>query len=46
MSFIRLEFDGSQPIYVLEYKYLVAMLECPVFKKIGPIKGEYKEEAA
>ena len=46
MSFIRLEFDGPQPIYVLEYKYLVAMLECPVFKKIGPIKREYEEEVA
>ncbi|MBO5615101.1 MAG: IS66 family insertion sequence element accessory protein TnpB [Prevotella sp.] len=46
MSFIRLEFDGLQPIYVLEYKYLVAMLECPVFKKIGPIKRGYEEEAA
>ena len=46
MSFIRLEFDGSQPIYVLEYKYLVAMLECPVIKKIGPIKGEYEKAAA
>lgn len=37
---------GLQPIYVLEYKYLVAMLECPVFKKIGPIKRGYEEEAA
>jgi len=46
MSFIRLEFDGPQPIYVLEYKYLVAMLECPVFKKIGPINRVYEEEAA
>ncbi len=46
MSFIRLEFDGLQPIYVLEYKYLVAMLECPVIKKIGPIKPELKETVA
>ena len=46
MSFIRLEFNGSQPIYVLEYKYLVAMLECPVIKKIGPIKREYEEKVA
>lgn len=46
MSFIRLEFVGLQPIYVLEYKYLVALLECPVFKKIGPVECEFEEEAA
>lgn len=37
MSFIHLEFDGTRPIYVLEYKYLMAMLKCPVIKRIGPI---------
>lgn len=31
MSFVRLEFEGVLPIYVLEWKYLVAMLSCPVF---------------
>lgn len=37
MSFVRLEFDGSRPVYVLEWKYVVAMLSCPVIKRIGPI---------
>lgn len=34
-SFVRLEFDGIRPIYVLEWKYLVALLSCPVVKKMG-----------
>ena len=34
MSFIRLEFEGTKPIYVLEWKYLTALLSCPVIKKI------------
>jgi len=34
MGFIRLEFDGTKPIYVLEWKYLTALLSCPVIKKI------------
>ncbi|OUP35609.1 IS66 family insertion sequence element accessory protein TnpB [Bacteroides sp. An19] len=34
-SFVRLEFDDIRPIYVLEWKYLVALLSCPVVKKIG-----------
>ena len=38
MSFVRLEFEGVLPIYVLEWKYLVAMLSCPVVKSIGPIE--------
>lgn len=38
MSFIRLEFQGSNPQYVLEWKYLVALLSCPVIKRIGPLR--------
>lgn len=34
MSFVRLEFDGTRPIYVLEWKYLTALLSCPVIKRI------------
>lgn len=34
MSFVRLEFSGTSPMYVLEWRYLVAMLSCPVVKKI------------
>jgi hypothetical protein len=46
MSFIRLEFDGIRPVYVLEYKYLVAMLGCPVIKKIGTIASDCEEKIA
>ena len=46
MSFVRLEFEGVLPIYVLEWKYLVAMLSCPVVKSIGPIELKCYEEAA
>lgn len=38
MSFLRLSFDGVRPIYVLEWKYVVAMLNCPVIKKIGAVE--------
>ena len=34
MSFVRLDFEGSRPVYVLEWKYLVAMLSCPVVKSL------------
>ena len=37
MSFVRLEFDGVQPMYVLEWKYLVALLNCPVIRRIDTI---------
>ena len=46
MSFIRLEFDGIRPVYVLEYQYLVAMLSCPVVKKIGAIASDYEKKIA
>ena len=46
MSFVRLEFEGVAPIYVLEWKYLVAMLSCPVIKKIGPIEMKCYQEVA
>ena len=46
MSFVRLEFEGVLPIYVLEWKYLVAMLSCPVVKSIGPIELKCYEKAA
>jgi len=46
MSFVRLEFDGDQPMYVLEWKYLVALLSCPVIKRISSIEIEYDDEAA
>lgn len=38
MSFVRLDFNGIKPVYVLEWKYLVALMSCPVVKKIGPIE--------
>lgn len=44
--YVRLEFEGVLPIYVLEWKYLVAMLSCPVVKSIGPIELKCYEEAA
>jgi hypothetical protein len=34
MSFVRLAFDGINPIYVLDWKYIVALLSCPVVKSI------------
>ena len=37
MSFVRLSFEGGHPVYSLEWKYLVALLSCPVIKRIGPI---------
>ncbi len=46
MSFVRLQFEGVLPIYVLEWKYLVAMLSCPVVKTIGPIELKCYEDAA
>lgn len=46
MSFVRLDFINEKPIYVLEYEYLVALLTCPVIRKIGPIHQGYKENAA
>lgn len=45
MSFVRLEFNGKQPMYVLEWKYLVALLSCPVIKRIASIEVEYDDEA-
>lgn len=38
MSFVRLSFNGVKPVYVLEWKYLVAMLSCPVIKRIGAVE--------
>lgn len=35
MSFVRLAFDGIHPIYVLDWKYIVALLSCPVVKRIS-----------
>lgn len=46
MSFIRLEFDGVHPIFVLEYKYLLALLSCPVIKRIDSIEVKYDEKVA
>jgi hypothetical protein len=43
MSFVRLEFDGLKPMYVLKWKYLVALLSCPVIKRIDSIEVEYDE---
>ena len=43
---VRLEFDGPKPIYVLEWKYLTALLSCPVIKKIGSTEVKYGEDAA
>jgi hypothetical protein len=46
MSFVRLEFCGNRPMYVLEWKYLVALMSCPVIKKIGPIGTNCAIDAA
>ncbi len=46
MSFIRLEFDGTKPIYILEWKYLTALLSCPVIKKIDSIEVKCGKDAA
>lgn len=46
MSFVRLTFEGTRPIYTLEWKYLVAMLSCPVIKRIGPIAMHCASESA
>ena len=35
LSFVRLDFVGTRPVYVLEWKYLVAMLSCPVTKRLA-----------
>ncbi len=40
MSFVKLTFEGVHPYYVLEWKYLVALLSCPVIKSIGPAGTE------
>ena len=45
MSFVRLDFNGKQPMYVLEWKYLVALLSCPVIKRIDSVEVEYDDEA-
>lgn len=34
MSFVRLAFDGINPIYVLDWKYIVTLLSCSVVKRI------------
>ena len=46
MSFVRLTFEGIHPVYTLEWKYLVAMLSCPVIKRIGPIAMHSPSESA
>jgi hypothetical protein len=33
-------------MYVLEWKYLVALMSCPVIKKIGPIGTNCAIDAA
>lgn len=45
MSFVRLSFDGINPIYVLDWKYIVALLSCPVVKKIGVRTDEARHNA-
>ena len=45
MSFVRLEFNGAKPMYVLEWKYLTALLSCPVIKRINSIEIDYNDEA-
>ncbi len=46
MSFVRLEFDGTKPVYVLEWKYLTALLSCPVIKRIDTIEVNSDEGTA
>ena len=46
MSFIRLEFDGIRPLYVLDYQYLLALLSCPVIKRIGAIASDADRKIA
>ena len=46
MSFVRLDFRENKVVYVLEYEYLVALLSCPVIKKIGPIWQDSNKKVA
>lgn len=46
MSFVRLSFNGAKPVYVLEWKYLVALLSCPVIKRIDSVELKDGKEAA
>ena len=46
MGFIRLEFDGTKPRYVLEWKYLTALLSCTVIKKIYSIEVKYDNDSS
>ena len=46
MSFVRLVFNGDKPMYVLEWKFLTALLSCPVIKRIDSIGVKYDEDAA
>ena len=40
MSFVRLEFTGDKPMYVLEWKYLAALLSCPVIRRIDSTEAK------
>ena len=42
MNFVRLTFEGILPLYVLEWKYIVALLSCPVIKKISASNAKPK----
>ena len=42
LSFVRLRFEGVKPVYVLQWKYLVAMMSAPVIKEIGVKELEYQ----
>lgn len=46
LSFVRLRFEGVKPVYVLQWKYLVAMMSAPVIKEIGVKELECYEVAA
>ena len=35
MGFERLTFEGTRPVYVLDWKYVVALLSYPVVRKIS-----------
>ena len=46
MSFVRLDFKEGKAVYVLEYKYLVALLSCPVIRRIESVEVIEEKDVA
>lgn len=47
-SFIKLTFRDSNPIYTLDWRYLVLLLECPTVREItvAPLSSQGNQETA